>query len=430
MLASRGLVPRRLVARRLVRCVLVSRAVVSFALVSTAFMATLAPGVARAQQSRPEAKPTDAYRDQIVAEVEHEPITYHELELAARLTAEYRDLKGNQPDNKRALQQSLVKILETLIEERLLLQQCTKEKLTLTKEDEKRLDREIERQAEAYNGVEGLKVRLKDIGVPYDYFVERKKTNILITKLIFKNVSHEIYVEPERIRRYYEENKHEKFKRDAVTKFFQIDIYRDLASNRIPTDLVKHASEVAAKKDVVNQLAPPSPTSEFDPVEGVRVPRAAPSPPPKPSVLEVLENEGWNSATARHYAEQVRVRLLSDKTAWRQIATDTTMNAAAVSDGGLVQVAGDKPLADQMGPLGAAADRLQPGEVSPVIDDARSGFHIICMKQRSPADVLPFSEVQREIADRLRNEIWQERLKAWIGKIKADAFYRIYLPSE
>src|SRR5438105_13697588 len=105
------------------------------------------------------------------------------------------------------------------------------------------------------------------------------------------------------------------------------------------------------------------------------------------------------------------------------------MNAAEDEDAGLVQVDGDKPLADQLGILGEAADKLKPGEVSPVIE-TKVGFHIICMKQRSPADVLPFSEVQREIADRLRNEIWQERLKAWIGKIKGDAFYRIYLPAE
>lgn len=399
-----------------------SASVLASSLLASSFLAASA----HAQQvSRPEAKPSDTYRDQIVAEVEHEPITYHELELAARLTAEYREIKGNQPDNKRAIQQSLQKVLETLIEERLLLQQCSKEKLTLAKEDEKRLEREVERQAEAYGGIEGLKSRLAEpkIGVPYDYFVERKRTNILITKLIFKNVSHEIYVEPERIRRFYEENKREKFKREAVTKFFQIDVYRDLASSRIPVELVKVATG-DAPNGLVNEIK----RGETD-VPQPQAEKVTPDPHPETTALKRLADE-WTTATARAYAERVRARLLADKTAWRQIATDSTMNAASATDGGLVQVAGDKPLADQMGALGEVADKLQPGEVSPVFVDKHGDFHILCMKQRSGPDVLPFSEVQREIADRLRNEIWQERLKAWIGKIKTDAFYRIYLPAE
>jgi hypothetical protein len=331
---------------------------------------------------RPEAKPADAYRDQIVADVEHEPITYHELELRAQLTAEYRDLKDNQPDNKRAIQQSLHRLLETLIEERLLLQQCSKDKLTLTKDDEKRLDREIERLAEPHGGIEGLKRVLARIRVPYDYFVECRKTNLLITKLLFKNVPHDTYVGPQLIRRYYEENKREKFKRDAVTKFFEIDVYTDVDFNstRVPAEVKK------------------------------------------------LEKQ-WSAETARKYAGDVRAKLVRDPNAWRQIATESTMNVASAVEGGLVQVAGDKPLVDQMGLLGEAADKLQPGEVSPVLE-TKLGFHIICMKQRSPADVLPFSEVQREISNRLCDEIWQERLKAWIGKVKAEAFYRIYLPAE
>src|SRR5262249_9181269 len=143
--------------------------------VAGAFLLT--PSLVHGQEGR-EAKPQDAYRDQIVAQVENVPITFHELELAARLTSEYRDLKGNQPNNGVAIRQSLQKVLETLIDERVLLIQCEKEKLKLTKDDEKRLEREVERQAEAYNGIEGLKASLTQIGVPYDYFVERKKTNI------------------------------------------------------------------------------------------------------------------------------------------------------------------------------------------------------------------------------------------------------------
>src|SRR5580698_3511015 len=100
--------------------------------------ALLAIPEAALAQTRPEAKPVEPYRDQIVAEVEHEPITLHELELAARLTSEYRDLMNNQPDNVHALRQSLSKQLDLLLDERVLLLECTKEKITLSKDDEKR----------------------------------------------------------------------------------------------------------------------------------------------------------------------------------------------------------------------------------------------------------------------------------------------------
>src|SRR2546430_1665384 len=76
-------------------------------------------------QPRPEAKPQEPYRDQIVAIVEHEPITLHELELAARLTADYRSLKDNQGD-KTEIRKALEKHLELLIDERILLIQSNK----------------------------------------------------------------------------------------------------------------------------------------------------------------------------------------------------------------------------------------------------------------------------------------------------------------
>src|SRR3954464_13090021 len=81
---------------------------------------------ARAQQLQPNpgAKAPEAYRDQIVAEVEHEPITLHELELAARLTKEYRDIKDNQPGNVAAIRASLDQQLQLLLDEKVLLLKC------------------------------------------------------------------------------------------------------------------------------------------------------------------------------------------------------------------------------------------------------------------------------------------------------------------
>lgn len=331
-------------------------------------------------QARPEANPVEPYRDQIVAEVEHEPITLHELELAARLTTEYRALKDNQHDNSAALKQSLEKQLDLLIDERILLFECNKEKITLSKDDEKRVEREVERQAEPHGGVEGLKALLVKIGVPYDYFVERKRTNLLIGKLLLKNVSRDIYVEPERIRKYYEEHKHQDFRRDAVMKFFQVDIYNELTNARVPDEV-------------------------------------------KPLSTK------WSQDEAKRYAETVRKRLAQNPSEWRSIVQASTMDSSAVERAGFTQLAGSKAADSIAGDLGKAVDALKLGEVSQVLTSG-IGFHIFCLKERSGEDVLPFGEVQHEIQERLRQEIWQERLKAWINRVKEDHPPRRYLSSE
>ncbi len=333
-------------------------------------------------QPRPEAKPQEPYRDQIVAEVEHEPITLHELELAARLTSEYRDLANNLPRNSTALRQSLEKQLELLIDERILLFECNREKITLSKDDEKRVDREIARIAEAHHGIEGLKVSLEKIGVPYDYFVERKRTNLLVGKLVAKSVSRDIYVEPEKLRKYYEEHKRERFRREAVTKFYEVDIYTVPARAHIPDE-----------------------------------------------VKPIVDAKLWNGLEAQKFAEKVRERLAKNPTEWRSIAQSSTMDASAIERAGLVSLNGDAKVADSYGDLGAAVDALKPGEVSQVLASG-VGFHVFCLKERSAEDVLPFSEVQHEIQERLRNEIWQEKMKAWLSRMKDEHPAHKYLSSE
>lgn len=328
-------------------------------------------------QGDPAAKPLDPYRDQIVAEVEHEPITLHELELAARLTTEYRDLIDNNRSNVAAIRQSLNRQLDLLLDERVLLLECNKDKITLTKDDEKRVEREVERYAEPHGGVEGLKALLGKIGVPFDYFVERRRTNLLIAKLLLKNVSRDIYVAPETIRKYYEEHKREKYRRDAVTKYYEVVIYDNLLG-RIPDD-----------------------------------------------VLPLKDK--WNTDEAKKYADKVREKLVKNPGEWRSICGASTMDAAAVDKSGLNQVPGTDKLADSLPQTGAAIDNLKPGEVSQVVKSS-IGYHIFCMKERSGPDVLPFSEVQHQIQESLRQEIWQERLKAWIARVKDEHPVRKYLP--
>ncbi|MBI3725518.1 peptidyl-prolyl cis-trans isomerase [bacterium] len=336
-------------------------------------------GAARGQ-GQSEARPPEAYRDQIVAEVEHEPITLHELEVRAQLTNEYRELKKANPENSQVLRNYLEHTLDLLVNERLVLLECKKDKIALTKEDEKRIDRIVEHQAQIQGNLDELKKSLATIGVSFEAWVELQRSNLLQGKLLLRKISRDIYVEPERLRRFYDEYKRERFRRDAVTKVLEVEISLDLKTSRVPDE------------------------------------------------VKALEGK-WCADEARRYAETVRERLVKSPSEWKRIASECTMNASEVESGGLIQVSGSPPklLADQF-VWGEAADKLKVGEVSPVIA-TKHGYCLICMKERTGEDFLPFSEVQHEIGELLKTKLWTERADAYARRLREDAFIRFYVPS-
>jgi parvulin-like peptidyl-prolyl isomerase len=321
------------------------------------------------------------YRDGIVAEVNGEAITRHEVEVFSRLTAEYRSmLKQAQgiPNVAERRNVFLKTQLDTLIEERVLMQEAAKQKLALEKPDERRLDREIERLSLQYGGVEGLKRQLENIGVPYDYFVDRKRSNMLIGKLLLKNVSREIFVPPEQIRRYYNEHQ-EKYPRKGRIVLRHLMLY-----------------------------------SAIEPADLKQAPHA---------VREIEQKEGWNADKALEVAKLLHRKALDPGGDFAAIAREWTMGDHAKEGGLCVFDQEDVPL---LPPVGGIASQLKAGEITdPII--SRLGVHLVQMVERRAPGVLPFHEVQREIEHRLKSDAWQERLKAWIKRLRDEAVEKSYL---
>jgi parvulin-like peptidyl-prolyl isomerase len=317
------------------------------------------------------------YHDGIVAEVNGDPITGHEVEVFSRLSLRYRDLKKRGVGAPQLVtEQRLFRDdqLKTLIEERVLIQEAAKEKLQLSKDDERRIDREVERQALQHGGVEGLKRTLESIGVPYDYFLERKRANMLIGKLLLKNVSREIFVPPEQIRRYYRDHP-EKFDRSGRVVIRQILITNDLGdASRVPQS-----------------------------VEPMRA--------------------GWDRNRALELATKLRDKAVKGGD-FAAIAREWSMDNDQEHKGGLYIFNGGS--VDLIDPVGPRANELKPGEVSePLV--SRVGVHLVQMVERRPRGTLPLHEVQREIENRLRSEAWQERLAAWIKRLSDDAEIKKYV---
>lgn len=312
-----------------------------------------------------------SYPDGIAAIVEGEPITLHELELSCQLRNDYRQV----PSSARR-DEILLDELGELIRQRLLLRLAKEKGIEFTRDDQARLDWELGRRALDRRGIDGLKQDLAGIGVPYDYFVGRRKTNILVGKLVVSTISRDIFITPEEIRDFYAKNE-DKFQRKGEVRLRQIVLYPD--------------------------------------------PRLAYRPAPE-GIKDEVKAPGWDP---RATLEAVRKRLLAGES-FQKIAKACSMGVNFDSDE--VYDSATR-LEDVLAPpLGQRVKALKVGEVSGVIESSRGSFHLVLVTGRLLPGVLPLEEVQKEIMNAIKSRVWQERLDAWIAQIRNKAKVEVFLP--
>lgn len=75
---------------------------------------------------------------------------------------------------------------------------------------------------------------------------------------------------------------------------------------------------------------------------------------------------------------------------------------------------------EMVAPFSEAAFALQPGQVSDVVT-TRFGFHLIRVTERQAEEALAFNDVKDAIATRLRQEQEEQRIAAYIEKLKEHA---------
>jgi hypothetical protein len=302
-------------------------------------------------------------------------ITRGELEKAALQTTRYRELKDEEGSEKE-LAKILEKVLDDLVEEKVLAIRAKKLGVALDEADEKWLKDEIDGQAEAFGGVDGMKKAFASIGIPYDTFVEKMRTSRLMSKLLKKEVP-EITPTEEQIKAYYDSHRAE-FRAPAVTRFYRIDIYEVLEGARIPADV-------------------------------------------KP-----LE-KNWSRAEAKRFAETVRERADKSPDDWAALAASSGMDPLTAAAGGLVEVKGDWPPEGRGILLGEVADKLRAGDVSPVAE-SKHGFHVICMSERGGSGTIPLHEVEDQISETIQGGPRLQRIKSWREKVLAETPHKILLP--
>lgn len=327
-------------------------------------LACLAPAL-RAQERYPEG---------IVAIVDGEPITRWELDLLCRLAEPaYRQLATD--DARRT--ELLEKQLDSMIQERILLLRAQSEQVELGPEDDARLERELDREAERYGGRDGLREALRKEGVPLGFLQRRLRNNLMVTKLLLKHISRDVFVGPEEVRRYYDE----------------------------------HGDEFATKKLLrVRQIV-------VLPGTGVALRERTP-----PLLEEALRQGAFNAPA---YAAALRTRILAGE-AFEAVARAGSMGP---DEGLVLEFKGnDRPQDALIAPLGDLAESLPVGQVSGVVTSETGTLHLLLVEERAPAGKKPLAVVQGDIERKLKDELWDSRVADWIEQAKRQAIVLKYFP--
>lgn len=315
------------------------------------------------------------YADSILAVVEGEPITRHDLLVACRLSGEkYFKLPAAPSPQRDQYQRD---VLERLIEHRIVLAKAKEQKLALTPQDEERVQREVARMAENFKGLAGLRQVIEQtFDVPFERYVANQRDMVLEQKVVLAAVSRDIYVSPAEIRRHYEKNQAQ-YERPGETRLRHLVLY--------------------AKVD-----------------DGLRLPQA---------VKQRAAQGGWDAAKV---AAELRKKVLDGALAFEDAQREWSMGAHHDSE----QVfAVDRPLAESLiDPLPRTVEALQVGAVSEPIA-AGGALHLLLLVDRVPTRVLPLGEVQEAIELELKEKVWQERRRAWMARARADAHVELFLPA-
>ncbi len=117
---------------------------------------------------------------------------------------------------------------------------------------------------------------------------------------------------------------------------------------------------------------------------------------------------------------EVLMDQLEEGRSFEKLAELFSDGSESVLGGDLGFVTKDELLA----PLGEALDKLNPGEVSPLIE-TEIGIHILLLEENRPGITEPFEKVKEAIGNRLFQEKIQESHDNWMSSLKDKAYIEI-----
>ncbi len=170
-------------------------------------------------------------------------VSREDLEHAALLTKRYRDAQGKPEEATRALEEAL----RLVRREGALLLRCIDTKTDFSRHDEERVQETIRREAEPYRGVDGIRRALDQIGVPWEYYLARKRSALLVGKLLAHELPRRV-PPPEEVLAYYDAHGAEFVDSSGKPKPFD-DVAEAISEKLSEEDFTKRASDYVSKVD-------------------------------------------------------------------------------------------------------------------------------------------------------------------------------------
>ncbi len=135
----------------------------------------------------------------------------------------------------------------------------------------------------------------------------------------------------------------------------------------------------------------------------------------------MLSEKVWEAEELQRRLEEVKAELARGTSLAELV--DTYSDGPHKGDNGVWEL---KTPEDFIPPLGERVFELSEGERSEVLE-SHLGYHLVEVIQREVAQTLPFSEVQGQIEQRVRKDLWVKRLDQWRLRLRERAYIQVFL---
>jgi PPIC-type peptidyl-prolyl cis-trans isomerase-like protein/SurA-like protein len=134
--------------------------------------------------------------------------------------------------------------------------------------------------------------------------------------------------------------------------------------------------------------------------------------PSDPKGVNVAADEA-----AQAKAEEIRKRVTTGRENFEKLAAEIS-DSPSKANAGLI---GPFSLTDISPDLRKMIDAMKPGDVSPVIRDARRGFQILKLETKSETKTLPFEQAREQISERVFTDKRKIEYQKYLEKLRAQA---------
>lgn len=325
--------------------------------------------------------------EEIIARVNNQIITRSEL---ARSKDQLRDeVKSQDPANADKVYADREKdVLRDLIDQQLLLEKAKDLNLSADTDVIKRLDQM--RKDMKLDSMEALEKEAEKQGVSWEDFKQNMKNQILTQKVIGEEVGGHLSMTKEEEEKFYNEHKNE----------------------------MQHAEFIRLSEILITpKPVTPSITPAPDPATATMGPNAPAQAPVDEATKQAEEAAALNAAHAK--AEDL-LKQLRAGASFDEIAKKYSDGPSA-ADGGALGTFERGKLAKELEDKTFA---MKSGEITDVIR-VKQGYTILRVDDHQMAGVPPMKDVMPKIQDALYYEKLQPALRAYLTKLREDAFIKI-----